>query len=62
MNPLSYPLATLIAIGSKETKKLSKQFLLESLAITGNRLQNLAFISTEMAVETFHKIALSNQE
>jgi hypothetical protein len=63
MNLQTYPLGTLIAIASKKTKKLSKQFLIESLEITGNyRFQNLAFISTEMKLETFHKIALSNQE
>ena len=63
MNLHSYPLGTLIAIASQESKKLSEQFLLESLAITGNhRFQNVAFISTEMEQETFHKITLSNQE
>jgi len=63
MNLPSYPLGMLIAIASQESKKLSEQFLLESLAITGNhRFQNVAFISTEMEQETFHKIALSNQK
>lgn len=63
MNLQSYPLATLVAIASKESKKLSAQFLLESLAITSNhRFQNVAFISTEMEQETFHKLALSNQD
>ena len=61
MNIQTYPLRTLIAIASQETKKLSKQLLIESLEITGNhRFQNLAFISTEMEQKTFHKIALTN--
>ncbi|MBI9041952.1 hypothetical protein [Lutibacter sp.] len=63
MNLQSYPLGTLIAIASQNTKKLSEQLLRESLSITGNhRFQNVAFISTEIKQETFHKIALSNQD
>jgi len=63
MNLLSYPLGTLVAIASQETKKLSEQLLRESMAITGNhRFQNVAFIATEMEQEIVHKITLSNQE
>ena len=63
MNLLSYPLGTLIAVASQETKKLSEQLLSESLSITGNhRFQNVAFISTVIKQKTFHKIALSNEE
>lgn len=63
MNLQSYPLGTLIAIASKEMKKLSEQFLIESLDLTGNhRFQNVAFISTEIKQEIFYKISLSNQE
>lgn len=59
MNLQSYPLGILLAIASQETKKLSKQLALESLAITGNhRFQNVVFIATEIV----HKITLSNQE